>query len=47
MAISLKHFKEYSLTRLVDEDGNLLAIYDKHPTEPKMKAINVFLEKVD
>ena len=42
MAISLKYFDEYSLTRLVDEDDNLLAIYDKHPTEPKMKAINVF-----
>ncbi len=42
MAISLRYFSEYSLTRLVDEDDNLLAIYDKHPTEPKMKAINVF-----
>lgn len=42
MAISLKHFKNHSLTRIVDEDDNLLAIYDKHPTEPKMKAINVF-----
>ncbi len=47
MAISLKYFKDYSLTRLVDQDDNLLAIYDKHPSEPKMKAINVFLEKVD
>jgi tRNA pseudouridine55 synthase len=42
MAISLKYFDEYTLTRMVDEDDNLLAIYDKHPTEPKMKAINVF-----
>jgi len=42
MAISLKYFDEYSLTRIVDEDDNLLAIYDKHPTEAKMKAINVF-----
>ncbi|MCD6482630.1 MAG: tRNA pseudouridine(55) synthase TruB [Candidatus Izimaplasma sp.] len=42
MAISLKYFNNYSLTRLVDEDDNLLAIYDKHPTEPKMKAVNVF-----
>ncbi len=42
MAISLKYFKNYSLTRIVDQDDNLLAIYDKHPTEPKMKAINVF-----
>ncbi len=47
MAISLKYFDNYSLTRLVDQDDNLLAIYDKHPTESKMKAINVFLEKVD
>jgi len=42
MAISLRYFDNYSLTRLVDEDNNLLAIYDKHPTEPKMKAVNVF-----
>jgi len=42
MAISLKHFTSHSLTRLVDKDDNLLAIYDKHPTEPKMRAINVF-----
>jgi len=42
MAISLRYFKEYTLTRLIDEDNNLLAIYDKHPTEPKMRAINVF-----
>jgi len=42
MAISLRYFKNHSLTRLVDEDDNLLAIYDKHQTEPKMKAINVF-----
>ena len=42
MAISLKYFNNYSLTRLVDEDDNLLAIYEKHPTEPKMKAVNVF-----
>jgi tRNA pseudouridine55 synthase len=42
MAISLRYFEDYVLTRLVDEDNNLLAIYDKHPTEPKMKAVNVF-----
>ena len=42
MAISLKYFTTYCLTRLVDQNDNLLAIYDKHPEEPKMKAINVF-----
>ncbi|MCK5761935.1 MAG: tRNA pseudouridine(55) synthase TruB [Candidatus Izimaplasma sp.] len=42
MAISLRYFKNHSLTRLVDQNDNLLAIYDKHPTEPKMKAMNVF-----
>jgi len=42
MAISLKHFKNAALTRIVNTDGDLLAIYDKHPTESKMKAINVF-----
>jgi hypothetical protein len=30
------------ITKIVDEDNNLLAIYDKHPSEPKMKAINIF-----
>ena len=43
MAISLKQFEKAVPTRIVDEDNNLLAIYDKHPTEPKMKAINVFM----
>jgi tRNA pseudouridine55 synthase len=43
MAISLKQFKKPVLTKIIDEDGNLLAIYDKHETEPKMKALNVFL----
>lgn len=42
MAISLKQFKKPSLTKIIDEDGNLLAIYDKHETEPKMKALSVF-----
>lgn len=42
MAISLRYFKNHSLTKIVDEEDNLLAIYDKHPTEPKMKAINIF-----
>lgn len=42
MAISLRHFKTYGLTKIVDEDGNLLAIYDRHPTEAKMKAVNVY-----
>ena len=30
------------LACIVDEDNNILAIYDKHETEPKMKALNVF-----
>lgn len=42
MAISLRKFSKPKLTRIVDKDDNLLAIYDKHPTESKMKAINIF-----
>jgi len=42
MAISLREFKNPVLTKIVDEDDNLLAIYDKHETEYKMKAQNVF-----
>ena len=42
MAISLKKFKKASLTRIVDKDDNLLAIYDKHETASKMKAVNIF-----
>lgn len=43
MAMSLRYFKEARITKIVDEENNLLAIYDKHETEPKMKAVNVFL----
>ncbi len=42
MAISLRYFKKHTLTKIVDEENNLLAIYDKHPKEPKMKAINIY-----
>jgi len=42
MAISLRYFDKHKLTKIVDEDDNLLAIYDKHPTEPKMKAVNIY-----
>lgn len=42
MAISLRYFEKHKLTKIVDENNDLLAIYDKHPTEPKMKAINIY-----
>lgn len=42
MAISLRAFENPVLTRIIDQDNNLLAIYDKHETENKMKAQNVF-----
>ncbi len=45
MAISLKEFKKPVQTKIVDQTGNLLAIYDKHPTESKMKAINIFYKE--
>jgi len=47
MAISLKHFKKHTLTKIIDNDGTLLAIYDKHPTENKMKAVNVYPKEVE
>jgi tRNA pseudouridine55 synthase len=43
MAISIKEFDKPVLTRIVDENNELIAIYDKHETEYKMKAQNVFL----
>lgn len=42
MAISTKQFEKLTLTRIIDKDNNLLALYDKHPTEHKMKAQNNF-----
>ena len=42
MAISLRQFSEPVLTKIVDKDGYLMAIYDKHETEHKMKAQNIF-----
>lgn len=42
MAISLTEFDEAVLTKIVDENHQLVAIYDKHPTEHKMKAQNIF-----
>ena len=42
MAISLRQFSEPVLTKIVDKDGYLMAIYDKHKTEHKMKAQNIF-----
>ena len=47
MAISLKYFKKHTLTKIIDNDGTLLAIYDKHPSEGKMRAINVYPKEVE
>lgn len=47
MAISLRYFDKYALTKIIDTDGILLAIYDKHPTEGKMKAVNVYPKEVE
>jgi tRNA pseudouridine55 synthase len=47
MAISLKYFKKHTLTKIIDEDNTLLAIYDKHPTEGKMIAVNVYPKEVE
>ncbi len=44
MAISLKQFEKPTLTRIIDNDNNLLALYDKHPTAEKMKAQNIFYQ---
>jgi len=45
MAISLRYFPKQLPTKIVDKDNNLLAIYEKHPTEPKMKATNIFYKE--
>ncbi len=47
MAISLRYFKNHTLTKIIDNDGTLLAIYDKHPSEGKMRAINVYPKEVE
>lgn len=47
MAISLRYFKKHTLTKIIDNDGILLAIYDKHPSESKMRAINVYPKEVE
>lgn len=47
MAISMRYFKEPILTKIIDNKGNLLAIYDKHETESKMKAVNVYPQEVE
>ena len=47
MAISLKHFEKHTLTKIIEEDGTLLAIYDIHESLSKMKAVNVYPKEVD
>ena len=44
MAISTKKFEKTTLTRIIDTENNLLALYDLHPTEHKMKAENIFYQ---
>lgn len=43
-ALSLSHFQTATLTRIVDQNDILLALYDKHPTKDVMKAKNVFIK---
>jgi len=47
MAISLRYFKTHKLTKIIDEDNTLLAIYDKHPTDSKMIAVNIYPKEVE
>ncbi len=42
MALSTKHFEKPTLSRIIDTNNNLVAIYDLHPTDHKMKAVNIF-----
>ncbi len=44
MAISVKQFAKPTLTRIIDKDNNLLALYDLHHTDYKMKAQNIFYQ---
>jgi len=46
MAISLRYFKKHTLTKIIESDGTLLAIYDKHPSLEKMIAVNVYPKEV-
>lgn len=42
--LALDEFEKHTLTRIVDEDNTLLALYDKHPTKDVMKAQIVFMK---
>jgi tRNA pseudouridine55 synthase len=42
--LPLSIFKDHIPTRIIDKENNLLAIYDKHPKRPAMKAMNVFMK---
>jgi tRNA pseudouridine55 synthase len=42
--LSLEHFQKATLTRIVDQNDTLLALYDKHPSLDVMKAKNVFMK---
>lgn len=40
--LPIERFPSPQLTRVVDGDGCLIALYDRHPTASKMKPVNVF-----
>jgi len=44
MALKLVLFPSLETTRILDQEGSLLAIYMKHPTKPVMKPENVFIK---
>lgn len=45
--LDVKYFKKPILSKIIDESGELYAIYDKHPDRNTMKAINIYNNEVE
>jgi tRNA pseudouridine55 synthase len=44
MSLPLTDFPNPTVTCIIDDKQKMLAIYDKHPDKPHMKALNVFIK---
>ncbi len=44
--LPISFFPSATLSRVVDKDDNLLALYEKHPTKQVMKAVKVFHKEI-
>lgn len=47
MELERKYFEQPVLSKIIDETGNLIAIYEPHPVHPTMKAVNIYHNEVD